>query len=520
MSILYNKNSTPPQQNNNDLKKWDDIYRTSVQSGDKAKAAEALDNINRLTATQFGDSAGDVYDTRGWPVKALDYTTEGIDNIASKAKALSIFIPGASQFGIDLGAEFTKYPLTLARTGLTAVTGGGKGVKNKYKSDKDERNDNRSKSWNSLGTEAALAATGVGIGKAVKPLIKKIPKKVPKSEKLNGRVIQLNPRDQPKHAVKPFEWNSNPGKMERLDIYRERKGQYLLEQEIAAIKARMNTPEGVQRLARLHITPKDLDKLTANYDHSFKEVNASFSPYAGKINFGPKLLYDPGKMTMGSDRRGIVAHEFTHGLQKLHEDGLMRSAKNNRALDKFIDPEDMHKYDWEGDLYDTQLSKLMDAARLTPLDKQLGKVALAGEAKATKKLGSDKLLSPDVPDFKSNISGGKDYFVSGSNGREKLPYLAETRQKLVDNGIMSDTYEKMTPESMRKAYATYKDLPPNQHSDRLFNIIDPSTGTFRILAKVMNRLPATVAAGAGVANYDVQQEPVQQNRRGGILYKK
>ena len=154
-----------------------------------------------------------------------------------------------------------------------------------------------------------------------------------------------------------------------------------------------------------------------------------------------------------------------------------------------------------------------------PLDISLGKL----------KLKPDSELAP-------GLKKSKDYFLTGSDYSERVPFAKELREVLTDEGhmkLITDSkgsyYANVTGEQLAKAY---KDLQKNPVStiirggakgpevmdhQRLFNIMVPTKKNFEFLAKQMNKLPAIVPGvlGAKFAKDYVQDESSNSYQSGG-----
>lgn len=157
-----------------DLKYWYDMYEKAQASGDQQMLQEASRKMQELT-NGFGSNAGQYspYDTRSTVTKGLDAVGGGINYAANVGKQYGQFIPGANT-GIDLAAGVAGFIPNIIRNVITGVTGGGVGMANKYVTDADRANNNRSDSWNHVGTDAlTVAAVEAGL-----PMVKSVGKGV------------------------------------------------------------------------------------------------------------------------------------------------------------------------------------------------------------------------------------------------------------------------------------------------------------------------------------------------------
>lgn len=127
------------------------------------------------------------------------------------------------------------------------------------------------------------------------------------------------------------------------------------------------------------------------------------------------------------------------------------------------------------------------------------------------------------PDLQKNL----DYYAFGSGGKEKSAFLAEVQQGMLDNGIIDDVYENITPEKVKKAYKQFIEDPnPDKYTYRFFEIMEPTEANFELTSKALNKMLAIPGAigGVGTAGYMMNQgateQPVEGLKKGGAVSKK
>jgi len=150
-----------------DAKYWAEQLAAAEQSGDAKLEAQALSELERLSAPGYNYGGTDkFYDTRTGFERGADKVTESIQSAGNSSpilNSLRLFIPGVDA-GVNLVKGLSSYLPSATSNVSKAFTGGGSGVKNKYVDDKDIANDNRSAAWNNIGVDALLtAATLAGV---------------------------------------------------------------------------------------------------------------------------------------------------------------------------------------------------------------------------------------------------------------------------------------------------------------------------------------------------------------------
>ena len=96
---------------------------------------------------------------------------------------------------------------------------------------------------------------------------------------------------------------------------------------------------------------------------------------------------------------------------------------------------------------------------------------------------------------------------------ESTAFLAETREVLLDQGLLGDVYENITPEKLKKAYHHFKKNPYRETAEkhrmtRALDILNPTDENFKKLSKAFNKLPAI---GTGL----YLGEKIKKHQKGG-----
>jgi hypothetical protein len=153
-----------------------------------------------------------------------------------------------------------------------------------------------------------------------------------------------------------------------------------------------------------------------------------------------------------------------------------------------------------------EIGHLLQKGAQTNLDKELESLSLKGDDLFTNIKSKDGVGKTGWSEFKESpeyFGASKRYFETGSTGREKLPFLLEVRQDMLERGVIKDMYQEITPEMMERHYTNYmkgklkgdKTLPL-----RIFDIMENKKSNFNLLSKVVNKAPVIlpVAGTAGV----------------------
>ncbi len=223
---------------------------------------------------------------------------------------------------------------------------------------------------------------------------------------------------------------------------------------------RLQSEEGKKRIEELHkYNPYKKKNLVEEL--STREAAQANDAYFTPFPDGFMTKFDP-TVFFGKDKRtqGILEHEVTHALQQGVE---------------------------------------------SEIDKNLG-----------------DLILYEVPKHNSQHKQNLEYFnkeYEFGEHFERSPFLAQTRQVLIDNGIIKHHYDIVTP----KMFEDNIDIIYRAPRERLFNIIDITTPekrahNFKILADNMNKLPALVPITAGVAaqqNKEMNKKRIPKYYGGG-----
>jgi len=228
---------------------------------------------------------------------------------------------------------------------------------------------------------------------------------------------------------------------------------------------RIRTSEGQRRLKALGI---DNDKLLQNL--KIIDDDKTYGYYKGDKN---KIAIHPEHPLP----KKVIRHEIEHAVQS-----ALRASNVRKAIN--ISPIELKKAFESGTTeIDDILSGLELRREVTPNKVREGHV------------GTDEPV--DMSNYKSiirNRQDATDYFLTGSNGREKSAFLGEVQQYMLDNGHLKHAYDKVTPEMVKKtmANAVFDEERGGKYL-RLFNIMKPNDKNYEVVSKGLNKMLGFVA---------------------------
>ncbi len=250
------------------------------------------------------------------------------------------------------------------------------------------------------------------------------------------------------------------------------------------------------------------DKLSDNAFYNappFTKAEAGIDEMRNFTGNTNKYPFQPGSIGLG--------YPYMHNIEDINR---VTSHELGHLFDKPVHP-------FKGSL--TESVNLGKQYKRLPLQTELGNIRLKPDSELTK-----------------NLKKQKNYFQTGSDFGERIPYARELRETLVDRGhmkLITDSkgsyYQDVTGEQLFKAFNDLKTNPVStiirggakgpkvMDHQRLFNIMVPDMENFKSLATKMNKLPAIVPGmlGAKIAKDYIQNEsPEGALKYGGKVMKK
>ena len=214
----------------------------------------------------------------------------------------------------------------------------------------------------------------------------------------------------------------------------------------------------------------ELDEKLTIVDNNISELgdNIKHNAFYGSVN--NELGISPGKFSTGELPK-VTAHELGHFL------GSYAGRKS-------------------GTTYLDDALKKLDLVKSESKQLEIPGLDVAEESKAHDLFGNAR------PNY---ISETLKYFDKGSEGTERVPFLAEVRQDLIDKGLIKSEYDPITPGLLKKHFDQYKGMRGEKYPLRIYDIIKDKPKNFTVMSKVLNNLPMIIGAGLmidGLTNDD------------------
>jgi hypothetical protein len=258
---------------------------------------------------------------------------------------------------------------------------------------------------------------------------------------------------------------------------------------LAEFQQRIRTPEGQRRLNALGISnPHIFEGLV------IKEMQNELGYFDSNSGLEYMALHKDIPEEIAAK---ITRHELEHAVQ--------------RALGRKSIP----------DPNNPRIPWLAKPAGTTEIDDILGNLTFKGKPSSTftPRLHSEEpIVFPANQELFPSAQRNLDYFVHGSSGKERSAFLAEVQQSLVDDKLVDNVYQNITPEKVKEAYNLYmKNTSSDKYPLRLFEIIEPTEKNFQDISTGLNKMLGIVpltGIGIGVG------ATMQQKKKGGNVNKR
>ena len=263
-------------------------------------------------------------------------------------------------------------------------------------------------------------------------------------------------------------------------------------------KTRIQTPEGIQRMKELGINnDKQLQKLEILEDPN------TFGYYSGNHN---KIVMNPSSPLP----KKVTRHEIEHGVQDAMQEQLIKNEGNLIPTIKRLFTDPFQNKPWS--------DKIINAN--TEIDDLLSNLKLRKEGTPNKVWQSniDSDSPVDINYYKPAVldkQKATDYFLTGSEGREKSAFLGEVQQYMMDAGTLPKKgYIKVTPEMVKETMvdAMFDEKGGGKYL-RLFNIMKADPENYELVAKGLNKMlgiAPLIGLGAAATQYQDGGEPIAQ----------
>ena len=246
------------------------------------------------------------------------------------------------------------------------------------------------------------------------------------------------------------------------------------------------------------------------------EANAAIEAQMNQL----EILYNEGKMSLEDyrdrfaelDNELQVSDTSLSNAKKAFESGAFYSGNAN-ALG--IQP-GLFNYDEVRNAVAHEFGHFTTSGagtskQLTNLDNQLSDLDLVDDV-------SEQLTIPGFQDKGTGayafhgpgkgpgyVKQAKNYFQTGSNGTEKVPFIAEVRERMLQDGVLKNEYDNITPQMLKDYYNQYKNTRGPKYPIRLLDIVKNKPKNFNIMSEVLNNLPM-IAAGTAVAYNELKND--------------
>lgn len=250
-------------------------------------------------------------------------------------------------------------------------------------------------------------------------------------------------------------------------------------------KKRIRTEEGRKRLKALGISnPEKFD------DYVLKEIENSIA-YHKDSPFHTEYI-GLHKDIPENIVKKITRHELEHAVQRV----LRRPGEFNTITNETTKQQGL-----------TEIDDILEGLEFkgTPTSK---------EQWTQKPISEEPIEMPSTAELFSDPQRNLDYFVHGSEGKERSAFLGEVQQGMLEDGTISDVYENITPDKVKEAYTKYmenKDV--NKYKLRLFEIITPSEKNFKKISKALNKMLVMTPIAVGIDAATSEGTPEKQEFR-------
>lgn len=214
---------------------------------------------------------------------------------------------------------------------------------------------------------------------------------------------------------------------------------------------RVATPEGLKRAEALNLDKSKLLNKVGVFDDSY-----SYGYHRGdNIYMHPKIS--------GNIARNTTRHELEHQVQRL-------SGRRTTSIDddlkrlELLRPSSNIDYD--------ELAKKSTQFK-EPVDIDYLKYS-----------------------FNNRKQAATDYFLTGSDGAESGPMLAEVQQYMLDNKFINHAYDNITPEKVKEAFM--KGYYDKETPVRIFKIMKSTDNNYKLISDNLNKMLSLLPLSAGL----------------------
>lgn len=247
------------------------------------------------------------------------------------------------------------------------------------------------------------------------------------------------------------------------------------------------------------------------------------------------------------------AKTYMSNLRKDYKKGFVTEAQYNKELDRynnlqtFLENQELNAFQ-KGRVDDKQanlisigqgfgpeeavtagrheVTHILQNEEATHLDNELSSIDLIDDADLPQNtyVSNDASAAP----FSNNVLSdpnyykkAKNYWSTGSRGREKIAFAEDVRSDMLERGIIKNLYDEVTPEMLEAYYKEYTGNRQGRFPLRIFDIMKADPKNFKILSNVINKMPIAIPAAVGIGAAATQGEsPRQLGQLGPQKFKK
>lgn len=151
------------------------------------------------------------------------------------------------------------------------------------------------------------------------------------------------------------------------------------------------------------------------------------------------------------------------------------------------------------------LGATSDGVGTTYLDDMLGdldlikntskQLTIQGLEGTEETIGAHNLFGHAKDDY---LNTSLKYFKEGSGGTEKVPFVSEAKQDMLEKGIIKNEYDTVTPKMIKDHFKDYQKTRGEKYPLRIYDIMKDKPDNFSLIAKTMNYLPYITIGAATI----------------------
>ncbi|MBK5215529.1 MAG: hypothetical protein JJE53_01835 [Candidatus Pacebacteria bacterium] len=236
----------------------------------------------------------------------------------------------------------------------------------------------------------------------------------------------------------------------------------------------INNPEAFKKLKNLGIeNPEEFINFLKSTEITIdEEENTHIKPWTntpeGQFDIYCINLKPSSDGIHGKDTKHDIAHEFGHVIQKyLKEKNLSQITSLDKKTLELVPCMNSSLPYFEKIISDENL----------PFDVRNNISYMFNLSDNYPKLFENRDLKKDEQIAKDLI-----YFINSAGGLERLAFLRETRQDLLNHGIIKSFQEEITPIKLKQFYDTGE-------TNRILSFLNKEEKTFIVLANLLNQTP-------------------------------